>query len=80
MRTASGSRLFGSVAEHWIFNPAERDQFSPKSWDFFQPNVLCFVLYYSFYVIRLGLIQGFDLILCRNGLSYDMKAITKNKA
>ena len=33
--TASGSRLFGSVVEHWIIDLAARVWFPPKSWDFF---------------------------------------------
>ena len=37
----SGSRLFGSVVEHWIIDPTARVRFPPKSWDFFQPNLLC---------------------------------------
>ena len=32
--TASGSRLFGSVVEHWTFNPVACVQILPKSWDF----------------------------------------------
>ena len=49
---ASGRRLCGSVVEHWIFNPAARVRFPLKSWDFFQPNLLCFVLCYGFHVVR----------------------------
>ena len=47
-----GSRLFGSVVEHWINDPAARVRIPPKSWDFFQPNLLCFVLCLGFYVVR----------------------------
>ena len=53
LTTASGSRLFCSVVEHWIIDPAARFRFTPKSWDFFHPNLLCFVLCYDFHVVRL---------------------------
>ena len=33
LTTVSESRLFGSVIEHWTFNPAARVQIPPKSWD-----------------------------------------------
>ena len=52
LTTASGSRLFDSVVEHWLIDPAARVRFPPKSWEFFQPNLLCFVLCYSFHVVR----------------------------
>ena len=42
LTTAPESRLFGSVEEHWIFNPAARVLFPPKLWDFFRPNLLYF--------------------------------------
>ena len=50
--TASGSRLFGYVEEHWIYNLAARVRFPPKSHKIFQPNSLCFVLCYGFRVVR----------------------------
>ena len=50
------------------FNPAARIRFQPKSWDFFQPNLLCSVLCYGFHVVRCGLSPRLDLILRRNGL------------
>ena len=68
LTTASGSRLFGSVVENWINDPAARVRFPPKSWDFFQPNLLCFVLCCGFHVVRWGLSPRLDLILRRNGL------------
>ena len=43
---------FGSVVEHWIIDPAARVRFPPKSWDFFRPNLLCFVLCYGFHIVR----------------------------
>ena len=58
LTTVSGSRLFGSVVEHWIIDPAARFRFPPKSWDFFQPNSLCFVLCYGFHVVRWGLVRN----------------------
>ena len=64
----SESRLFGSVVEHWIIDPAARVRFPPKSWDFFQPNLLCFVVCYGFHVVRWGLSPGLDLLLRQNGL------------
>ena len=48
----SGSRLFGLVVEHWIIDSAVGVRFPPKSWDFFQLNLLCFVLCYDFHVVR----------------------------
>ena len=54
--TTGGSRLFGSVVEHWIIDPAARGQFPPKSWEIFQPNLLCIVLCYGFHVIRVSLL------------------------
>ena len=39
MITASGSRLFGSLVEHWIIDPAVRVRFPLKSWDFFSSNL-----------------------------------------
>ena len=36
LTTVSGSRLFGSVVEHWIIDPAARVRFPPKSWNFLQ--------------------------------------------
>ena len=38
LSTASGNRLFGSVVELWIIDPAAWVRFPPKSWEFFQPN------------------------------------------
>ena len=35
LTTASGSRLFGSVVETWIINPAAWVGFPPKLWDSF---------------------------------------------
>ena len=52
LTTASGSRLFGSVIENWIIDPVAQVRFPPKSWEFFQPNLLCFVLCYGFHVVR----------------------------
>ena len=40
------------MVEHWIIDPAARVRFTPKSWEFFQPNLLCFVLCYGFHVVR----------------------------
>ena len=40
------------MVENWIIDPAARVRFPSKSWDFFQPNLLCFVLCYGFRVIR----------------------------
>ena len=68
LTTASGSRLFGSVVEHWIIDPVARVRFPPKSWEFFQPKLLCFVLCYGYHVIRWGLSPELDLILRQNGL------------
>ena len=73
LTTASESRLFGSVVENWIIDPAARVRFPPKSWDFFQPNLLCFIICYDFHVVRWGLVRD-------EPPSYDMKAATKNKA
>ena len=54
--TASGSRLFGSVVERWIFNPAAWVQFPPNSRDIFQPNLLCFVPCNGFRVVRMDIL------------------------
>ena len=52
--TVPGSRLFGTlVARALDFIPAAQVQIPPKSWDFFQPNLLCFVLCYCFHVVKL---------------------------
>ena len=40
------------MVEHWITDPAARVRFPPKSWELFQPNLLCFVLCYDFHVVR----------------------------
>ena len=41
----AGSRLFGSLVEHWTFNPASRVQISTKAWDFFSEfSMLCSLL------------------------------------
>ena len=56
------------MVEHWITDPAARVRFPPKSWEFFQPNLICFVLCYGFHVVKWGLSPGLDLILRRNGL------------
>ena len=40
----SKSRLFGSVVEHWIIDPAARIRFPPKSWDFF--ILICYALFF----------------------------------
>ena len=46
LTTASGSRLFGSVVEHWIIDPTARVGFPPKSWESF--SLICYaVIYYS---------------------------------
>ena len=47
---------------------AARVRFPPKSWEVFQPNLLCFVLNYGFHVVRWGLSPRLDLILRRKGL------------
>ena len=44
LTTASGSRLFGSVIEHWITDPAGRVRFPPKSWEFF--SLICYALFF----------------------------------
>ena len=41
------------MVENWIIDPAARVRFPLKSWDFFQPNLLCFVLCCGFRVVRL---------------------------
>ena len=48
----NSTRLFGSVVENWIIEPAAWVRFPLKSWDFFQPNLLCFVLCCGFHVVR----------------------------
>ena len=40
------------MVENWFIDPAARVRFPLKSWDFFQPNLLCFVLCCGFYVVR----------------------------
>ena len=44
LTTASGSRLFGSVVDHWIIDPAARVRFSPKSWNCF--SLICYALFF----------------------------------
>ena len=56
------------MVEHWIFSPAAQVQIPPKSWEFFQPNLLCSNLCYGFYAVRQGLNPRLDLILHQNGL------------
>ena len=34
-------------------DPVARVRFPPKSWEFFQPNLQCFVLCYGFHVVRI---------------------------
>ena len=46
-----------SVVENWIIDPAARVRFPLKSLEFFQPNLLCFVLCYGFRVVRWGLVR-----------------------
>ena len=58
--TLSESRLFGPLVDNWIIDTAAQIRFPPKSWDFFQPNLLCFVLCYGFQVVRCGLSPGLD--------------------
>ena len=48
------------MVENWIIDPAARVRFPPKSWDFFQPNLLCFVLCYGFHVVRGGKVKGIN--------------------
>ena len=47
--TASDTRLFGSIVEYWIFNPAARVRFPRNSWDSFSALfvMLCFLLWLS---------------------------------
>ena len=45
LTTASGSRLFGSVVENWIIDPAARVRFPPKSWEFFF-SLICYALFF----------------------------------
>ena len=57
-----------SVVENWIIDPAARVRFPPKSWDFFQPNLLCFFCSLLRLLCRkMGAHPGLDLILRRNG-------------
>ena len=44
LTTASGSRLFGSVVEHWIIDTAVRVRVPPKSWEFF--SQICYALFF----------------------------------
>ena len=46
LTTASGSRFFGSVVEHWIIDPAAPVRFPSKSWEFFSAlfAMLCSLL------------------------------------
>ena len=60
---------FGSVVELWMNDPAAWVWFSPNSWKFFQPNLLCFVLCWrGVHVVRWGLSPRLDLVLHQNGL------------
>ena len=44
LTTASGSRLFVSVVEHWTFNLAARVLIPSKSWDCF--SAICYPLFF----------------------------------
>ena len=65
------SRLFESVVEHWIYNPAARIQIPPKSWNF--SSLVC----YSLSLLRLscremGTQSKIGLILRRNGFKVNI--------
>ena len=70
--TASGSRLFASVVEHWIIDPATWVRFPLKSWEFF--NLICYALsFVTAFCRKMGARPGLDsngFSLSRNGFQF----------